>query len=121
MSIETCKNIDESLSKGHDNGEEFLSSLVKFAIAFQVEVDINQVSAGQKLKASTNLFPKYRSMDLTWKTIPEVMIGDIPSSINVPLLLANIILSQYNGSDVSDDTMPYSGIWLMTRKTINVN
>ena len=42
--------------------------------------------------------------------MPDVMIGVIPSSINVPLLLANIIRSQYSGSDVSDDTMPYRGI-----------
>lgn len=34
------------------------------------------------------------------------MIGVVPSSIRVPLLLASIIRSQYIGSDVSDDTMP---------------
>jgi len=33
--------------------------------------------------------------------MPDVMIGVIPSSINVPLLLAIIILSQYSGSEVS--------------------
>ena len=38
------------------------------------------------------------------------MIGVIPSSINVPRLLANIIRSQYKGSELSDDTMPYNGI-----------
>lgn len=37
-------------------------------------------------------------------------MGVIPSSINVPLLLASIIRSQYRGSDVSDETMPYKGI-----------
>lgn len=42
----------------------------------------------------------------SWKTMPEVMMGVIPSSINVPLLLAIIIRSQYSGSEVSDDTIP---------------
>ena len=53
--------------------------------------------------------------------MPEEMIGVIPSSINVPLLLANIIRSQYRGSDESDETMPYNGIWLMTRKMSKVS
>jgi len=76
--------------------------------------------------------------------MPEDIIGDIPSSIKVPRLLANIILSQYKGSDVSEDTIPYNlmkliarqcyikqiycsksekthGIWLMTKKMSNVN
>lgn len=48
-------------------------------------------------------------------------MGVIPSSINVPLLLANIIRSQYMGSDVSDETMPYKGIWLMTKKIRRVS
>ena len=47
---------------------------------------------------------------LTWKTMPDEIIGVIPISINVPLLLANIIRNQYIGSDVSEDTMPYKGI-----------
>lgn len=53
--------------------------------------------------------------------MPEEMIGVIPSSIKVPLLLANIIRSQYRGSDESDETMPYKGIWLMTRKMSKVS
>jgi hypothetical protein len=48
-------------------------------------------------------------------------MGVVPSSINVPLLLASIIRSQYIGSDVSDETMPYSGIWLMTRNIKSVH
>jgi hypothetical protein len=52
--------------------------------------------------------------------MPDVMMGVIPSSISVPLLLAIIMRSQYSGSEVSDDTMPYSGIWLITRKTRRV-
>ena len=42
--------------------------------------------------------------------MPDVIIGVMPNSIKVPLLLANIIRSQYRGSEVSEDTMPYSGI-----------
>lgn len=48
-------------------------------------------------------------------------MGVIPNSINVPLLLANIIRSQYRGSDVSDETMPYNGIWLMIKKIRSVS
>ena len=47
--------------------------------------------------------------------MPEEIIGVIPSSIRVPRLLASIIRNQYRGSDVSEETMPYSGIWLITR------
>jgi len=53
--------------------------------------------------------------------MPDDIIGVVPSSINVPRLLASIIRSQYIGSDVSDDTMPYRGIWLMTRKINSVS
>lgn len=53
--------------------------------------------------------------------MPEVIIGVIPNSIRVPLLLANIIRSQYSGSEVSEETIPYNGIWLITKKIINVN
>lgn len=53
--------------------------------------------------------------------MPEEMIGVIPNSISVPLLLANIIRSQYRGSDESDETMPYKGIWLMTKKMSKVS
>ena len=41
--------------------------------------------------------------------------------MSVPRLLANIIRSQYNGSDVSDETIPYKGIWLMTKNIMSVN
>ena len=52
--------------------------------------------------------------------MPDEMMGVIPSSISVPRLLAIIMRNQYSGSDVSEDTIPYSGIWLMTRKTRSV-
>lgn len=42
--------------------------------------------------------------------MPEEIIGVIPNSIRVPLLEANIIRSQYRGSEVSEDTIPYRGI-----------
>jgi hypothetical protein len=42
----------------------------------------------------------------TWKTMPDDMMGVVPNSIKVPLLLANIILSQYKGSELSEETMP---------------
>ena len=57
----------------------------------------------------------------TWNTMPEEMIGVIPNSIRVPRLLASIIRNQYRGSDVSDETIPYRGIWLMTKKIKRVN
>jgi hypothetical protein len=53
--------------------------------------------------------------------MPEEMMGVIPNSIRVPRLLASIIRSQYRGSEVSEDTIPYRGIWLMTRKMRRVN
>lgn len=42
--------------------------------------------------------------------MPDEMIGVVPSSMSVPLLLASIIRSQYMGSEVSEDTIPYNGI-----------
>jgi len=48
--------------------------------------------------------------------MPEDIMGDIPSSIKVPRLLANIILSQYKGSDVSEDTIPYNLMKLIARQ-----
>ena len=42
--------------------------------------------------------------------MPEEMMGVIPNSISVPLLLASIIRSQYRGSEVSEETIPYKGI-----------
>jgi len=53
--------------------------------------------------------------------MPEEMMGVIPNSISVPRLLASIIRSQYRGSEVSEDTIPYRGIWLMTKKMRRVN
>lgn len=46
----------------------------------------------------------------------EVMIGETPNSIRVPLFEANMALNQYSGSEVSAETIPYSGIWPKTKK-----
>ena len=51
-------------------------------------------------------FSKLHVKPYSWKTMPEEIIGVMPSSISVPLLLANIMRSQYRGSEVSEDTMP---------------
>ena len=37
----------------------------------------------------------------SWKTMPEEMMGVMPSSINVPRFEAIIMRSQYRGSEVS--------------------
>lgn len=42
--------------------------------------------------------------------MPEVMIGEIPSSIRVPLLEAKIVLKRYIGSVSLALTIPYRGI-----------
>jgi hypothetical protein len=39
------------LSEGEDDGEELLRRLVEFTIGLEVEVDIDEVGAGQKLYA----------------------------------------------------------------------
>ena len=49
---------------------------------------------------------KLRGKSYSWKTMPEEIIGVVPSSMRVPRLLANIIRNQYRGSEVSEDTMP---------------
>jgi hypothetical protein len=47
--------------------------------------------------------------------IELVTMGEIPSSIKVPLFEAKITLSQYKGSDPSDLMIPYKGIWQQIR------
>jgi hypothetical protein len=54
-------------------------------------------------------------------SLAQEQAGTVPSSINVPLLDAIMTRIQYRGSELSDDTMPYRGIWLMTRKISSVN
>lgn len=50
LTVETGEHVDCSLTHRQDDSEELLSSLVEFAIRLQVEVDIYQVCAGQKLE-----------------------------------------------------------------------
>lgn len=48
--------------------------------------------------------------------IPEVMMGEIPSSMRVPRFEARMTRIQKSGSDESEDMIPYRGIWEETRK-----
>ena len=48
--------------------------------------------------------------------IPEVTMGVIPSSINVPRLEARITRIQNRGSAESDDMIPYNGTCEQTKK-----
>ena len=52
--------------------------------------------------------------------IPEVMMGVIPSSMRVPRLEARMTRIQYNGSDESEDMIPYSGTCEQTKKMRSV-
>lgn len=74
----------------------FLGGLVKFTIRLEVEVDIDQLSTGEELLCpeSARIPGKGLGCTQTWKTIPDEMMGEIPSSMRVPRLLANIIRSQ---------------------------
>lgn len=49
-------------------------------------------------------------------SIPEVMIGVIPSSMSVPRLNARMTRIQYSGSDKSEDMIPYNGTCEHNRK-----
>ncbi|CAY81605.1 EC1118_1L7_2542p [Saccharomyces cerevisiae EC1118] len=44
------------------------------------------------------------------------MMGETPNSSKVPRLEASMARSQYRGSEVSLDTIPYSGIWARIKK-----
>ena len=45
--IETSEDEDAGIAKGEDDGEEFLGGLVEFAVGFEVEVDVDEVCAGE--------------------------------------------------------------------------
>lgn len=49
LTIETSKNVNASLTKGQDDGKEFLSGLVQFTVGLEVEVDVDEVGSGKKL------------------------------------------------------------------------
>jgi hypothetical protein len=123
LAVETGEDEDASLAEGENDREELLRGLVELAVGLEVEVDIDEVGTGKKLgilSVPINI-SFLEALHHTWKTIPDEMIGVVPSSIRVPLLLAIIILSQYSGSEVSEETIPNSGIWLMTKKMSRVN
>jgi hypothetical protein len=94
------------LTEGEDDGEQLLSCLVQLAVRLEIKVDINQVCSSEELYCVSCYCFVSVCKYLTWNTMPEEMIGVVPNSINVPLLLANIIRSQYIGSEVSEETMP---------------
>jgi hypothetical protein len=48
--VETSQDVNTSLAKRQDDGEELLGSLVELTVGLEVEVHIDKVSAGQKLE-----------------------------------------------------------------------
>lgn len=51
--------------------------------------------------------------------MPDVTMGEIPSSMSVPRLDARMTRIQYSGSELSLDMMPYSGICEATKKIMS--
>jgi hypothetical protein len=43
------------LTKGEDNGEELLRSLVQLTVGLEIEIDIDEVSASEELEAKSAL------------------------------------------------------------------
>ena len=96
LAVETGENENAGLAEREDNSEQLLRRLVQFTVGLEIQVDVNEVSAREKLELCEH---RVIQKDMarprhTWKTIPEEMIGVVPNSISVPLLLANIIRSQ---------------------------
>ncbi len=107
MTVEAGQDKDTCLPKGEYDSEKFLGSLVELSVGLEVEIDIDEMSASKELYATlVAVLGSTKAFMSTWKTMPDEMMGVVPSSIRVPLLLANIIRSQYIGSEVSEDTMP---------------
>jgi hypothetical protein len=96
LAVQTGEDEDAGLAERQNNGEQLLRRLVQLAVRLEVEVDVDEVSAGEELVAVSLTFrrPLDASTTLTWKTMPEEMMGVVPSSIKVPRLLASIIRSQ---------------------------
>lgn len=117
LAVETSQDVDTSLTERKDDSEKLLSGLVELTVGLEVQVDIDEVGTSEKLSTRTVSRASKAIVQIftigilhTWKTMPEEMMGVIPNSIRVPRLLANIIRSQYSGSEVSDETIPYKGI-----------
>lgn len=126
LTVKASKDVNAGLAERQDDSEELLGSLVQFAIGFEVEVNVDELGSSKKLESALDTETDHtatikRTIYITWKTMPDEIIGVIPNSMRVPLLEANIIRSQYRGSEVSEDTIPYRGIWLMTKNMSRVN
>ena len=84
-----------------------------------VDIDDSRFWAPPK-RALSSLRVKSTSMRLaparSCMIIPEVTMGEIPSSMRVPLFEARITRIQKSGSEESDETIPYSGICEETKK-----
>jgi hypothetical protein len=114
LAIKAGQDIDTSLTEGENDREKLLSGLVQFTVGLEVQVDIDEVGTSEELvitetsqwHSQSKIYMQNNPIILTWKTMPEEIIGVIPSSIRVPRLLANIIRSQYRGSEVSEETIP---------------
>lgn len=76
LTVETSKNVDTSLTKGKDNSEKLLSSLIQFTIGLEVQVDIDQVGTGEELKEEksqvrTAKRPKHQAIETYLKNHPR--------------------------------------------------
>lgn len=94
LAVEAGQDENAGLAEREDDGKELLGGLVQFAVGFEVQVDIDQMSTGKELGWLASMLSDSRGLAHTWKTIPDEMMGVVPNSIRVPLLLANIIRSQ---------------------------
>lgn len=50
LSVETRDDIDDSLAKGQEDGQELLGGLVELAVGLEVEVDVDEVGASEELE-----------------------------------------------------------------------
>lgn len=50
MSVKARDDEDNRLAEGKEDGEQLLGSLVELAVRLEVEVDVDEVGAGQKLE-----------------------------------------------------------------------
>ena len=49
LTVETGEDADTGLTEGEDDCEQFLRSLVEFAVGLEVEVDVDEMGASKKL------------------------------------------------------------------------
>ena len=97
LAIDTGEDHDACLTEGKNNSKKLLGGLVELAIRLEIEVDVNKMRSGEELcnvSKGGGLSIAQTQTLRTWKTMPDEMMGVIPNSIRVPLLLAIIILSQ---------------------------